>query len=123
MPFAQGDIFTATLDDNQVFQRPGASSSRSSSLFSSIHSSQFFIISFLLFVGTALQAYFAPASSVQFAVAGTDTFQSFAKDAILVISDMLSPLMLLAIGVGMAGTLCRGLEVVIESAAFRGRAL
>ncbi|CAG7850255.1 SubName: Full=Uncharacterized protein {ECO:0000313/EMBL:CCA75646.1} [Serendipita indica DSM 11827] len=123
MPFAQGDIFTATLDDNQVFQRPGASSSRSSSLLYFQHPLVPILHHLLPPCRHCLQAYFAPASSVQFAVAGTDTFQSFARDAVLVISDMLSPLMLLAIGVGMAGTLCRGLEVVIESAAFRGRAL
>ncbi|KAG8813779.1 hypothetical protein FRC19_002190, partial [Serendipita sp. 401] len=119
MPFAYADMYTSTLADDSDYasNRPGSPSTSNSLSISSTH---FFVTSILLFFATALQFYFNPAAfsllpptttSTMTLLADVDTFASFTYDIVYVFNNALSPLMLLALGVGMAGTFCRGIEL------------
>ncbi|KAG8841318.1 hypothetical protein FRB91_005138 [Serendipita sp. 411] len=126
MPFAYADMYTSTLADDSDYasNRPGSQSTSNSLSISSTH---FFVTSILLFFATALQFYFNPAAfslsttTSTMTLADVDTFASFTYDIVYVFNNALSPLMLLALGVGMAGTFCRGIELVIQATAYKGK--
>jgi hypothetical protein len=89
-----------------------------------LNSTQFFVVALLLFIATGVQAYnnnnkTAPTVSPYYNE--TDDLFTMTRHLALAINEALSPLMILACTVAMAGTLCRGLELVIQASTFKGR--
>jgi hypothetical protein len=90
-----------------------------------LNSAQFFTVALLLFFATGVQAYYsntttAPTASPYYNEK-TDALFTITRQLVLTVRESLSPLMILACTVAMAGTLCRGLELVIQAAAFKGK--
>jgi hypothetical protein len=79
-------------------------------------------VAFLLYVATGVQMYFGKSNvSLPAVVETADVFVSLTRDIAYLLSDILSPLMILACTVTMVGTLCRGAELVIKASAFKGK--
>ncbi|KIM25036.1 hypothetical protein M408DRAFT_331496 [Serendipita vermifera MAFF 305830] len=116
MPFAHADIYSATLSDYEHDERRPGQQRPSESL--KIHSSQFFTLALLLFVATAIQEYHRPATST---LPDPSVVLSVTRYAVHAVSDVLSPLMLLSCAVAAAGTLCRGVELVINASMHAAR--
>jgi hypothetical protein len=86
-----------------------------------LNSAQFFIVALLLFIATGVQAYYKTEPTTPYYSEKTDVLFTVTRHLVLAVKDSLSPLMILACTVAMAGTLCRGLELVIQAAAFKGK--
>jgi len=119
-------MFSATLSDNEYEeQRPGQTRSAASLVASRINSTQFFSLATLLFIATGIEAYFAQGSpsSRRLPLGGRDADALFSLVQYLAygVSDVLSPLMILSCTVAATGALVRGVELVIQATAFKGR--
>jgi hypothetical protein len=89
-----------------------------------LNSTQFFVVALLLFIATGVQTYYkndkiTPTVSPYYNE--TNVLFTMTRHLALAVNESLSPLMILACTVAMAGTLCRGLELVIQASTFKGR--
>ncbi|PVF93638.1 hypothetical protein CPB86DRAFT_789896 [Serendipita vermifera] len=123
MPFAPADIYSATVVDHEQSESRLDSRSATSSPIKRLHSSHIFFVAFLLYLATGVQMYLQKntAGVPPTAEMTTDVFISFSREIAYVLSDILSPLMILACTVTMVGTLCRGAEMVIRASSFAGK--
>jgi len=94
-----------------------------SALPSRITSTQFFSLAALLFIASSIQVYTNPRIQPDRALPLDSVDGLFAITQYLAygVSDVLSPLMILSCTVAATGVLVRGLELVIQAVAFKGR--
>jgi len=97
-----------------------------SALPSRITSTQFFSLAALLFIASSIQVYTNPRIQPDRALPldslrGVDGLFAITQYLAYGVSDVLSPLMILSCTVAATGVLVRGLELVIQAVAFKGR--
>jgi len=130
MPFAQADLYAATLSgsaSSHTHERPGLATESSSGFRWTIKSTHILLVAFLLFLATGAEAYFkqsraTPMSMLNgnYGASDIDVFVLATKELIGSITDVFTPLMILSCTIMMVGTLCRGAEQVIKATAFKG---
>lgn len=92
----------------------------------SLNSAQFFFVAFLLFAAAGVQAYFKNTREPQhpnpsFLVEDAGALLVATANLRFAIDELLSPLMLLACTTSMLGTMCRGIELVIQAGVHGGK--